>query len=132
MWLFNKPPVDAVRDAYGFEITPEWLNHLQRASVRFGGGSGSFVSPNGLILTNHHVGAGAIERLGSAENDLLKNGFLAASHAEELPCPGMEINVLMAIDDVTARVQAILRRAGGSKAADAEAPAAPVVRGRLT
>jgi len=106
MWLFNKPPVDAVRDAYGFEITPEWLNHLQRASVRFGGGSGSFVSPNGLILTNHHVGAGTIERLGSAENDLLKNGFLAASHDEELPCPGMEINVLMAIDDVTARVHA--------------------------
>ena len=110
MWLFNKPPVRQVKEKHGFEITREWLDHLQKASVRFGnGGSGSFVSGQGLILTNHHVGAGLIEKLSTPERDLLKDGFLAATGADELPCPDLELNVLVSIEDVTDRVNAVIR-----------------------
>ena len=105
MWLFNKPPVRQVKEAHGFEITPEWLEHLQKSSVRFGnGGSGSFVSAQGLILTNHHVGAGMIEKLSTPERNLVKSGFYAKEAGEELKCPDLELNVLMSIEDVTARV----------------------------
>ncbi|MGC4015406.1 MAG: S46 family peptidase [Luteolibacter sp.] len=106
MWLFNHPPVRQVQAAYGFEITQDWLDHLQRASVNFGGGSGSFVSANGLILTNHHVGAGTVEKLSTAEHDYLKNGFSAPTAAEELRCPDLELSVLVSIQDVTQRVNA--------------------------
>jgi hypothetical protein len=107
MWLFTRPPVGRVQESYGFEMTPEWLEKLQRASVRFGsGGSGSFVSADGLVLTNHHVGSGIIERLSTAGRDLLRDGFYAATAADEVPCPDLELNVLVNIEDVTARVNA--------------------------
>ena len=110
MWLFTKPPVEKVKAAYGFEITPAWLEHLQKSAVRFGtGGSGSFVSPNGLILTNHHVGSGMIEKLSTQEKDLRALGFYAATLEEELRCPDLELNVLMSIEDVTARVRAAVK-----------------------
>lgn len=109
MWLFNKPPVRQVREAYGFGIIPEWLEHLQKSSVRIGkGGSGSFVSAQGLILTNHHVGSGMIEKLSTGERDLLKDGFYASGLQEELKCPDLEINILMSIEDVTGRVNAAI------------------------
>jgi len=105
MWLFNRPPVRQVKEAYGFEITPEWLDHLRLSSVRFGnGGSGSFVSANGLILTNHHVGAGMIEKLSTPKRDFLKDGFYAKDARKERKCPDLELNVLMSIEDVTAKV----------------------------
>ena len=107
MWLFTKPPAERVKSAYGFDITPAWLEHLQKSAVRFGtGGSGSFVSANGLILTNHHVGSGMIEKLSTQEKDLRRDGFYAARQEDELPCPDLELNVLMSIEDVTARVSA--------------------------
>lgn len=107
MWLFNNPPVRQVKEKYGFDITADWLEHLQKSSVRFGnGGSGSFASANGLILTNHHVGSGMIEKLSTPERDLLKNGFYAKTAKEELKCPDLELNVLMSIEDVTDRVNA--------------------------
>lgn len=110
MWLFTKPPVRQVKEKYGFEITPAWLEHLQKSSVRFGnGGSGSFVSANGLVLTNHHVGSGMIEKLSTTERDLLKHGFYAKSADEELKCPDLELNVLMSIEEVTERVNAAVK-----------------------
>ena len=110
MWLFTKPPVRQVKEKYGFEITPAWLEHLQKSSVRFGnGGSGSFVSANGLILTNHHVGSGMIEKLSTAERDLLKHGFYANTAEDELKCPDLELNVLTSIEDVTERVNAAVK-----------------------
>ncbi len=108
MWLFNKPPVKQLEDRYGFHIGPEWLEHLQKSSVRFisNGGSGSFVSRDGLILTNHHVGAGVIASLSSADQNRMTEGFLAKEKTDELPCNDMELNILMSIRDVTAEVEA--------------------------
>jgi hypothetical protein len=110
MWLFNKPPLRQLEEKHNFKVTPEWLEHLQKSSVRFGnGGSGSFVSANGLILTNHHVGAGMIEKLSTPERNLVKSGFYAKQAGEELKCPDLELNVLMGIEDVTARVNAAVK-----------------------
>ena len=112
MWLFSHPPLErlardhaaALGDA---RLTPEWLTHLQQASVRFNsGGSGSFVSADGLVLTNHHVGADALQKLGTPDRNLYRDGFLAASRDNELRCLDLELNVLISIEDVTARVQA--------------------------
>ena len=104
MWLFNMPPRDILKTKYKFEMTPDWLKHIQLSSVRFGGASGSFVSPDGLVLTNHHVGRGAIQNLSTKDSDLVKTGFYAKTKAEELKCPGMELMVLQDIEDVTSQV----------------------------
>lgn len=112
MWLYNAPPKEKLTTKYGVDLTPEWLNHLQRSSVRFNnGGSGSFVSSTGLVLTNHHVASEIIQELSSADADLIKNGFLAQTQADELPAKDLELNVLYEIEDVTAKVQAALKGA---------------------
>jgi hypothetical protein len=104
MWLFNMPPSSLLKAKYNFNVTAEWLKHVQLASVRFGGASGSFVSPDGLVLTNHHVGQGAIQNLSTKDRDLMKTGFYARTRAEELKAPGMELMVLQEIEDVTMKV----------------------------
>ncbi len=105
MWLFTNPPSKQLKEKYQFEVTPKWLEHVQKSSVRFNnGGSGSFVSPDGLIMTNHHVGADALEKKGGDKHDYLKEGFHAKSNDEELKCEDLELNVLMNIEDVTDKV----------------------------
>jgi hypothetical protein len=107
MWLYNAFPKDRVQKDYGFLATQEWLDHLQLSSVRFNnGGSGSFVSADGLAFTNHHVGADCIEKLATSGHDYMKTGFYAKTQAEEAKCPDLELNVLVGIDDVTAKVKA--------------------------
>jgi hypothetical protein len=107
MWLYNDPPRERVRAKYGFELTDAWLEHLQKSSVRFNsGGSGSFVSEDGLVLSNHHVGADALQKVSSAQKNYLRDGFYARSQAEEIPCVDLELNVLQSIVDVTERVNA--------------------------
>ena len=105
LWLFNMPPSQILKDKYKFVVTPEWMDHLRLSSVRFGGGSGSFVSPEGLVLTNHHIGQDAIQQLSTQDRDMMKTGFYARTRAEELKVPGMEVSVLQSIEDVTARVR---------------------------
>lgn len=119
MWLYNAPPKEQVATKYGVELTPQWLTNLQRASVRFNnGGSGSFVSANGLVLTNHHVASDIIQELSTPQSDLIKNGFLARNRAEELPAKGLELNVLYEIEDVTDKVRAALKGAETPEAAE--------------
>ena len=104
MWLFNKPPKDLIQKRYGFAVTPEFMDHLRLSSISFGGASGSFISPEGLVLTNHHVGQGAVQNLSTKDRDLMKTGFYARTRAEELKVPGMELRVLQDIEDVTEKV----------------------------
>lgn len=105
MWLFNNPPRDMLRKKYQLELTDSWLEHVQKASVRFNnGGSGSFVSCDGLVITNHHIGADSLQKLSPKDADYLHDGYFARSQAEELACPDLELNVLQSIEDVTARV----------------------------
>jgi len=112
MWLFSHPPLARLEEDHaaalnGKKLSPEWLTHLQQASVRFNsGGSGSFVSADGLVLTNHHVGADSLQKLGTEQHNYYRDGFAAATQADELKCHDLELNVLISIEDVTARVQA--------------------------
>ena len=110
MWLFNAPPLKQLKEKYQFEPSPQWLEHLQKASVRFNsGGSGSFVSPNGLVITNHHVGADTLQKMGSVEHNYLRDGFYAKTQADEIKSTDLELNVLMSIEDVTPRVTSALK-----------------------
>ena len=111
MWLFNQPPRKLLKERYDFEATDAWLEHLQKASIRFNsGGSGSFVSADGLVMTNHHVAADALQKLSTAEKDLLKEGFHAADRAAELKCVDLELNVLMSIEDVTEKINGAVKK----------------------
>ncbi|MCU1280663.1 MAG: V8-like Glu-specific endopeptidase, partial [bacterium] len=110
MWTFNNFPKQTVKQKYKFDVTDPWLDHVRLSSVRFNsGGSGSFVSANGLVMTNHHVGADCIHKLGKSDKDLIKTGFYAKTHDEEIKCPDLELNVLVDISDVTKDVQSVAK-----------------------
>src|SRR5262249_50634601 len=99
-----------LKQRYGFEFPKGWLEHVQEASVRFNsGGSGSFVSADGLVMTNHHVGLGALQKLSSKEKDYVKDGFYAKTLEEEFKSVDEELNVLMDVVDVTAQVKAAVK-----------------------
>ncbi|HLY60534.1 MAG TPA: S46 family peptidase [Terriglobia bacterium] len=110
MWTFDNPPTKLLQERYGFNPTPEWLDHVRLSSVRFNdGGSGSFVSPHGLALTNHHVAFGQLQKVSTPQKDYVKDGFYARTSAEELKCPDLEVNVLMSMVNVTPRVMGVLK-----------------------
>jgi hypothetical protein len=121
MWVFNNLPLGALKAKYGFDPPPSWAEHLRYAAVRFNnGGSGSFVSADGLIMTNHHVGADTLAKLGTKEKDYYRDGFFAKTHAEEAKAHDLELNVLVGIEDVTARVNAGLTPGLDDAAAEKE------------
>jgi hypothetical protein len=109
MWPFNNIPRAEIKKKYGFDVTDEWLKKVQLASVRFNnGGSGSFVSPNGLVLTNYHIVEDFVGELSSAQKDYAKEGFVARTPADEMKIPNVELNELISIEDVTSRVNAVV------------------------
>lgn len=118
MWTFDNPPLRQWKERYNFEPTSGWLENVRLASVRLNdGGSGGFVSPDGLLVTNQHVAAGQLQKLSTKENDLTKNGFYARTRAEELKAPDLEINVLVSYENVTERVQLAVKPGASDKEA---------------
>ena len=125
MWTFDNPPLKQLAAKYNFHPSQAWLDHLRLSSVRLNdGGSGSFVSPNGLLLTNHHVARGQLQKNSTAEHDYLRDGFYAATPDAEMKSADLEVNVLVGMEDVTARVQGAAKEirddAKALKARDAE------------
>src|SRR5438309_6343366 len=121
MWPFNNVPRAEIKKKYGFDVTDAWLRKVQLASVRFNnGGSGSFVSPNGLVLTNYHIVEDIVNEVSTPQKDLAKEGFVARAAADEIKAPSLELNMLMGIEDVTARVNGAVK----SGVSEAEAFAA--------
>ena len=112
MWTFDNPPLKQLKDKYGFVPTQEWLDHVRLSSVRLNdGGSGSFVSPHGLLLTNHHVARGQLQKNSTPEHDYLRDGFYASTEAQEMKSPDLEVNVLVSMENVTPRVDAAVKTA---------------------
>jgi len=120
MWTFDNLPLKQWKERYNFEPSQEWLDHIRLASVRLEGGSGSFVSPDGLMITNHHVASGQLAKLSSKEKDLVKDGFYAKTQAEELKTPDLEANVLISFENVTDRVQKAAKSGASDKDANAQ------------
>ncbi|PYS47124.1 MAG: hypothetical protein DMG13_28680 [Acidobacteria bacterium] len=111
MWTFDNPPLKQLGDRYGFTPSQQWLDHIRLSSIRFNdGGSGSFVSPNGLAITNHHVAFGQLQKVSTAQKDYVREGFYARTQAEELKCPDLELNVLVSMENVTLRVQGAVKQ----------------------
>jgi hypothetical protein len=118
MWTFDNPPVKLLQQKYNFTPTPAWLDHLRLASVRLNdGGSGSFVSPHGLLLTNHHVALGQLQKNSSADHDYVKDGFYAETAEQEMKSPDLEVNVLVSTENVTERVNTAIK---GTKTTEEE------------
>lgn len=109
MWTFDNIPAKAIKAKYGVELDAAWLKRLQLATLRFPGGTGAFISPDGLVVTNHHVGRDAIAQVSTAKVDLVKDGFVAASRDQEIKVPGLELMMLVSMEDVTVRVNSAVK-----------------------
>ena len=129
MWTYDNPPVKLLKERYGFEPSQAWLDHLRLSSVRINdGGSGSFVSADGLVLTNHHVALGQLSKASTAERDYVQGGFLAVTREDEIPTSDLEINMLETMENVTARVQAAATAAGPDEAKQLAARKAEIAK----
>ena len=106
MWTFDSVPVEEFKTMYGFTPTQEWLDDVQKSALQFGGGcSAAFVSASGLIMTNHHCGRGQLSGIQKEGEDLLKDGFYAATLEEERKVPNLFVDQLILIEDVTDEIK---------------------------
>ena len=121
MWTFDAFPSAKVQAEYGFAPSQTWLDHVRKSSVRIAGGcSASFVSPQGLVMTNHHCAVECVAQLSTKDKDFVEAGFLAKRPEDEVKCPGFELDRLDAIENVTARVQAATAGKSGRALIDAQ------------
>jgi hypothetical protein len=120
MWTFDNPPRKIWKERYNFDPPDSWLEHVRLATVRLGGGTGSFVSPDGLIMTNQHIASGQLQRLSTPERNYIRDGFYAATAEQELKCPDMTADVLVSYEDVTRRVQATVKPGASNQDANAQ------------
>jgi Peptidase S46 len=112
MWTFDNPPLKQLQEKYNFTPNQQWLDHLRLSCVRLNdGGSGSFVSPHGLLLTNHHVALGQLQKNSTAEHDYVRDGFYAATPDQEMKSPDLEVNVLVSMENVSDKVNASIKDA---------------------
>ena len=107
-WPFNRIPKAAIKQALGVELSEQWIDRVQQASVRFPSGSGSFVSSDGLVLTNHHVSLDLLHKLSTPERDYASKGFTAADRSQEMKAADLELMTLQKIEDVTSKVNQAL------------------------
>ncbi len=115
MWTLNNLPVKQMQKAYGFTPTQAWIEHVQKAALRIAGGcTASFVSPNGLVMTNHHCANACLVANSSPGHDYMNNAFIAGERRNELKCPDMELDQLLSITDVTDKVNAATRGRQGA------------------
>ena len=106
MWTFDNPPTSLIQQKYHYTLTPQWLDHVRLSSTRLNdGGSGSFVSPHGLLLTNHHVARGQLQKNSTPAHNYIRDGFYARTQADEMKSPDLEVDVLMSTENVTERVR---------------------------
>ena len=119
-WLFTDPPTQIIADKYHFSLNDAWLDHLRGAVARIGGGTGSFVSANGLVITNHHIGEGQLHTLSTRQHNYEKDGFYAPTFRDELPCQGLEMMVRQSTENVTDRVRAAVKPGASPEEAEAE------------
>ena len=125
MWTFDNPPLKILKEKYNFEPSAQWLEHVRLASVRLNdGGSGGFVSPAGLLLTNQHVAAGQLQKISTPQKDYTKDGFYAPARDAELKCPDLEVNVLVSSDEVSRQVQGAVKPGASDKDASEQRKAA--------
>jgi hypothetical protein len=105
MWLWNQLPKDTLKQKHSLEMTDAFADNLRLATLRMNGGSGSFVSANGLVLTNQHLVTACLAKLSGSGHDYVTDGFYAATQSAELACPGLEASVLLNLEDVTVQVK---------------------------
>jgi Peptidase S46 len=108
MWTFENPPLDYFQQAYHFRPTPQWLDHVRLAALRLPDCSASFISPNGLLMSNHHCARESETAVQRPGEDLLANGFYAATQADERRVPDLYVDQLVQIKDVTAEIQSAM------------------------
>lgn len=125
MWTFDNPPRKEWKERYDFQPTDAWLEHVRLASVRLNdGGSGCFVSSGGLLMTNQHVAGTQLQKVSTKEKDYTRDGFYARTRSEELKCPDLEVNVLVSYEDVTGRVDNVVKPGASDKDANEQRKAA--------
>ena len=119
MWTFDNFPIEAVKQTYGVDVTPRWLDHVRLSTIRLTNCTASFVSPAGLILTNHHCVESCLGELSSKDNNLLDRGFAAADRRAERRCATQLADVLVGMENVTRRSQRPARSLSDKAANDA-------------
>ncbi len=132
MWTFDNLPLKQLKEKYAFEPSQAWIEHVRLSTLTLGGCSGSFVSADGLVLTNHHCTRGSIQRLSTKERDLVKNGFVAMDRSQEIKIPGLTYRTLMTMDNVTERLAKAVKAGLDEKAAsDARAKELETIKAEM-